>query len=81
MESCSELPTKIYDYRTYNFITLVSMLIKGNSVSNYTSQNILTRAQTLSRTKPQASISENIFKRYHSQKCCYLYIVIDLSLL
>ena len=49
------------------------MLIEGNDVINYTSQNILTCAQILMynfvpRTKPQASISENIPKRYHSQK-------------
>ena len=49
------------------------MLLEGNNVNNYTSQNILTCAQILvhnfiPKTKPQASISENISKRYHSQK-------------
>lgn len=48
-------------------ITLVSMLIEGNNVNNYTSQNILTCTQILVynfilKTKPQASISENIKK-------------------
>ena len=63
------------------------MHIEGNNVSNKSSQNILTCAQILMycfipRTKPQASISENMSKRYHSQNkrnsSCYVYIAIDL---
>ena len=49
------------------------MLIEENDINNYTNQNILTCAQTLMynfvpRLKPQTSISENISKRYQSQK-------------
>ena len=49
------------------------MLIEGNDINNYTNQNILKSAQTLmynfvKRLKPQTSISENISKRYQSQK-------------
>ena len=53
-------------------INWVSMLIEGNNVSNYKSQNILTCAQIsmynfIPWTKPQASISKNMSKRCHSQ--------------